>query len=115
MKTFLFFAKDDVSDVVLDWFVAPTDGAAIRSAVPIFSRMRPLDDVSFYCAASLESDTGLVIEAFDKPRFVSKDSYKFPETRSTPLSAGSAADKVNAFAEKVADVQSVDRDVLSVE
>lgn len=105
-KVFLYFARDDVSETVIDWFCAPTDGAAIRSAVPIFSRLRPIGDVSFFASAVLDSETGKVLEVFDEPRSVDKDAYAFPETPSAELGESSdPQSKVEAFNEATKDLK----------
>lgn len=105
----LYFAKDAIADNVIDWFCAPTDGAAIRSAVPIFSRMRPINDVEFYYVADLASD-GTVQVAHAVPKLVSKDSYKFPETISDPIGDPSDSPEtvVKKFRQKISDVVSHD-------
>lgn len=107
MQTCLYVAKDTVANTVIDWFCAPTDGAAIRSGVPIFSKVRPIDDVSFYRVAVLDGDTGLIVTVLSEPVLVSRDAYRFPEVPSTPIK-GAPSEVIQKFDDTVADLRDND-------
>lgn len=85
MVTNVYSVRDVVADDCFLTFHSKNDGMAIRDNLPALSRVRPLQDLRFYCVGSYDTEK-MILEPLE-PRFVPLDSYKFPENEAV-ASAG---------------------------
>lgn len=98
MKLNLYAVKDMVSNRFLSVSPADSDASFIRASLLSILMDYPIRDVKLYCIGSFDDKTGRLCR--HRPRFVSWESYKIPESFAKEDSADVSLDKFDDFAKK---------------
>lgn len=103
MINYLFGVKDTVSNEMLFIGMSKNASCYLRSTLPVIYAHYPIRDLVCYELASVDSNTGIIIDAYDDPKEVDWSCYSFPETESDNL-ASLGVDPAKVFFDKNKDI-----------
>lgn len=84
MNEKIYIIKDRVAMRYTDIMMGANDGTIVRNAYQWLKKRPDFNDLELYCTGELDITTGK-IKAYDVPKQVSWDAYKFPETEAKQI------------------------------